>query len=97
MRERQIRVIKLFRVLSNPTRYKIFKGLAKGDLSVKKILKLIRKNRTITSQHLRLLRLANLVKYKYVNKKKTYMIKSRKILKLIKELEVTYSRMKTQE
>ena len=93
MKESHIRVIKLFGVMSNPTRFKILDNLAEKHMSVTQIRELINKNKSTTSKHLRILRLANLIKYKYVNKEKFYMVKSKKIVSLIKKLEEAYSRL----
>jgi ArsR family transcriptional regulator len=83
MREEEVRVVSLFKALSNPVRYKIIKLLADGEYTVTELADEIRRDSQNISQHLRILRQQNLVRYRTEGKQVYYWLKRRGILKLI--------------
>ncbi|HON55441.1 MAG TPA: metalloregulator ArsR/SmtB family transcription factor [bacterium] len=93
MLENEIRVIKLFKILSNPTRYKIVKLLAYNNtLSSGEIKKYVNKNHSAVSQHLRLLKNLDVVQYFMKGNEIIYKLKKNKISHFIAELEKYYLR-----
>ncbi len=95
MNEEEIRVIKLFKALSNPTRYKIVKTLAEKEMKTSDICKLIRKNKSATLQHLRILKNLDIVQYYMSGKNVIYKLKKGKIFNFIIDIENYYLRNKT--
>ena len=61
MHEKEIRVIKLFKALSNPIRYKILKSLSLKQMTVAELKPIFRKAVSSISQHLRVLKNLDLV------------------------------------
>ena len=94
MKEKEIRAIKLFRVLGNTTRYTILKKLMIGPMNVKEIKKATRKSAPAVSAHLRILRLYDLVKYKTINGEKVYSLKRHWIKTLLVDVENHMARFK---
>jgi ArsR family transcriptional regulator len=93
MKEEEIRVIKLFKLLSNPTRYKIVKVLQKKEMSVTEIIKFTNKAQTSVSHHLNLMKNLDILKYHMKGKNVIYSLKKPKINEFINELEKYYLRI----
>ncbi len=95
MNEEEIRVIKLFKALCNPARFMIIKKLADGDTSSGDLCTLIKKTDSATSQHLRLLKNLDIVKYYMKGSNVVYSLKKKFIADLLIKLEKFYLREKT--
>ena len=79
------------RALAHPLRLSIIAFIDKhGEINVNKIYRSLRLEQSITSQHLKILRLANLVKFRREGKKIFYSVNYpaiRQLMNLIKKFE----------
>jgi DNA-binding transcriptional ArsR family regulator len=94
MEEKEIRVIKFYKALSNPTRYKILKMLMNNNICVNELAQKTRKTAQTVSEHLRILKNLDLVKYHMEKKKVIYEIKKTKLLNEIIKIEEIFIRGK---
>ena len=81
--EKDLRILKLFKCLSNGVRYEIIKLLKSTKYSVNEIAVLLNKTPENISQHLRILRDFNLVRYQTKNNSVIYSLKNKEVLKVI--------------
>jgi len=84
--EEDIRAIKLFKCLSNGTRYQMLKVLEKESKCVNELAELLNKKPENISQHLKILRDLNLVSYKTLEHKVMYSLKNQEIIKVIEHM-----------
>ena len=87
MQEHEFRTVALFQCLSNPVRYQILKALDDGECIVSELAKKIHRKSQNVSQHLRILRQFNLVRFRTENKKVFYRLKRREVLRLLEKAE----------
>ena len=93
MLKKKIKTIKLFKALSNPSRYRIIKLLYEKSMTAGELKKEIRKTKSATSQHLRLLKNLDLLKYYMKGNEVIYELKKSKIPNFIMEIEEYYLRI----
>ena len=92
MKEYEIRTLKIFKALSNVVRYKILKMLEKGKLNTSQMSKKLNKATTNVSQHLKILKNLDLVKYYTSGHNVYYELKKKEIVDFIKLMEKNYKR-----
>jgi ArsR family transcriptional regulator len=93
MLEKEMRTIKLFKALSNPSRYRIIKLLYEKPMTAGELKKEIKKTKSATSQHLRLLKNLDILKYYMKGNEVIYELKKSKIPSFINEIEKYYLRI----
>ena len=81
--EEEKRVIKLFKLLSNSTRFEIIKILERGSQNVTTLANLTNKEGSTISKHLRLLSDLDVVSFTTVKNQVIYSLKKKKISELI--------------
>ena len=92
MKNEQLRALKLFKVLSNATRYKIICLLANKSYEVNELSDKLKKPGTTISRHLKILRDLDIVSY-YTNANKViYSLKKSDIIKIIEKAESLFIR-----
>ena len=87
MLETHYRASRFCRVLGNPTAYQILKILTKSKKTPSELAKKIGLSLKTISDTLRNLRQVNLVRYDTRNKNKIYFLKSRKLPKVLRNIE----------
>ena len=92
MKEEEIRAIKLYKALANPTRYKILKRLMEKERCVGELTKFARKTNQTVSEHLRILKNLDIIKYHMEKKNVIYEIKKTKLLNEIIKIENIFLR-----
>ena len=92
MKEKEKRTVNIFKALGCDTRYKIIMELSKKQLCPKELGKLLRKNSTTISKHLKILRDLDIVRYNTVDKNVFYRLKKKELIDLIKYTEKIFSR-----
>jgi ArsR family transcriptional regulator len=85
--EQDLRVLKLFKCLSNGVRYKIIKLLADKSLCVNEIADIMNKKSENISQHLKIMKDLNIVSFITKNHNVFYSLKNRHILKVMEIME----------
>lgn len=95
MPEKDYRASRGARVLGNPTAYQIMKTLSlTKPLTPTELAKKLGLSLANVSRTLRILRLAEFVRYKTFRKEKMYWIKDRQIIVAMQELEKFMEKMK---
>ena len=92
MNETEKRTISVFKALGSPTRYKIIKLLYKNEMCTGEIAQIIRKDKSTTSNHLKILKDLDIVRYITREKYVIYRLKKGNIIDLIKYAEKMFSR-----
>ena len=92
MKEYEIRTQKVFKALSNVVRYKILKMLEKEKLNTLLIAKKLNRKNSNISQHLKVLKDLDLVKFHTEDGKVYYELKRKEIVNFIKLMEDNYKR-----
>lgn len=89
------KVMDLFSLISNKTRFRILCALKEGNFCVNEIVDMIQLGKTSNvSQQLRLLSMANLIENQRDQKKIIYRLKDDKVRKVITFLEENYLNIK---
>jgi len=83
MEEREFKASHLFRTLGNPFRLRIVKALSGGPMTPTGLAARFRRRITNVSQHLKVLRDADVVWYRKVENEVRYELKNRKVLGII--------------
>ena len=92
IRENDLRVLKVFKCLSNSTRFEIIRLLINNSYSVSKLSEILKKEIANISQHLKIMRDLNLVSYKTIKNEVIYSLKNDNVIKIIKVTEDILSR-----
>jgi ArsR family transcriptional regulator len=92
MKEEDFKAVSLLKALGTPPRYEIVKLLEDGDKTVSEIATTLNRPLHNISQHLRILRAHNVVRYHTEGKNVFYRLKSRHILKLIQVAKTVANR-----
>ncbi|MCK4667752.1 winged helix-turn-helix transcriptional regulator [Candidatus Dependentiae bacterium] len=92
MREKEQRIVSIFKVLSSPTRFKIVKLLQNGEMCTSKIAENLGKNKSTVSRHLKDLKDLDIVRYVTRDKYVFYRLKKDSVLGLIKYAEKIFGR-----
>jgi len=92
MKETEYRTLKVFKALSNGVRYDILKLLLNSDKSTEELSEKLNRAEPNISQHLKILKSIDLVKYRTEGKHVVYSLKNKEIIERIFELENFLSR-----
>ncbi|MCK4667419.1 winged helix-turn-helix transcriptional regulator [Candidatus Dependentiae bacterium] len=92
MREKEKRVVSIFKVLGSPTRFKIIKLLQKDEMCTSKIAENLGKDRSTISRHLKNLMNLDIIRYVTRDKSVFYRLKKDSVLNLIKYAEKIFGR-----
>jgi len=94
MEESEYRLLKVFKALNNCVRFEILKILNenKEGLNTEELAKQTKRLESNISQHLKVLKNLDIVKYKTVGKNVEYSIKNKELIKRIFELEDLFMR-----
>lgn len=92
MKTESFRALKLFKALSNGTRYRIIEVLYTQKYDVTELSAILQKNPTNISQHLKILRDLDIVGYYTSANSVIYYLKNQKIYDIIIEVENYFTR-----
>ena len=83
MKEYDFRTVSLLQVLANPIRYQILKALEHGENTVTELALMTGREVPNISQHLRILRQQNLVRFRTEKNQVYYQLKKGEILSIL--------------
>ena len=92
MREKEQRIVSIFKVLGSPPCFKIIKLLQNGEMCTSKIAENLGRNKSTISKHLKNLINLDIVRYVTRNKYVFYRLKKDSVLNLIKYAEKIFGR-----
>jgi ArsR family transcriptional regulator len=87
MENKKYRALKIFKVLSNVTRYKIIELLYKDSYKVNEIANILKKPETTISRNLKILRDLDIVSYYTKDTSVIYSLKKIELIEVIKKIE----------
>ncbi|HPG31479.1 MAG TPA: metalloregulator ArsR/SmtB family transcription factor [bacterium] len=90
--ENDLRVLKVFKCLSNSTRFEIIRLLINSSYSVGKLSELLKKEIPNISQHLKIMRDLNIVSYRTIKNEVMYSLKNESVVRIIEVAEDILSR-----
>ncbi len=92
MKEKEKRIVSIFKILGSPTRFKIVKLLQKGEMCTSEIAENLGKDRSTISRHLKDMMNLDIVRYVTKDKNVFYRLKKDSVLNLIKSAEKIFGR-----
>ncbi len=92
MKEVEKRTISVFKALGSPTRFKIVKLLAAGEMYTSEIADILRKDKSTVSRHLKILKDMDIVRYITRDKYVFYRLKKGSVVDLINYAEGIFGR-----
>lgn len=90
-------IISILKALSDPTRFKIFFLLSRNSLCVNALVNLLQISQPAVSQHLRVLRQANLVRAERKGYWMHYSVNQRRVKAFLNELKTLLREEKTRD
>ncbi|MCK4644568.1 winged helix-turn-helix transcriptional regulator [bacterium] len=85
LNDQEKRVIQLFKMLGNATRYKIIRYLLHGEVNVTSLAEMAGKSMSTVSRHLRFLHELDILAYRTENNNVFYKVKKKCLGKLIED------------